>query len=266
MWGTREVDRRAFVIGMTAAAVGVSGTAAHAATRGTGFTRAAGVAMIGGAPRALCLMGDDWVLADEDSIRPTKGLSGATVVDLAADGRGALAVGSRPAGDGSEAVVWQSADGTAWHEVLRLAGTDSEFTAVAGGLVLGSLLTLERAHAGAVSARRSRGSWRTTPVQGIGHVVTALTSAAGGWTAAAIGTAGTTVYQSADGSAWTVSAKLSDAVVKDMQPGRWVGNGLAGTTAKASAPVGVPRDAVAVGVVGDRSYWLVDGRLIAARI
>lgn len=255
------------MIGLTAAAAGgVVGTTAHAGVRRTGFERAAGVAVVGGAPKVLCLLDGSWVLAGvAGDVRPTEGLAGAVIADVTTDGSGALAVGS---GAREEATVWRSADGVRWVEVLRLAGTKSEFTAVGQGLVLGSVLTGEGVPRSTVAARRQAGSWATVPTRGLDgeQSVTALTASAGGWRAASVGASGTTLFRSGDGSIWAKDGKLADTVVKGLLPDRWVGNSLGGTTARASKAVAVSRDAIAIGAAGNRSYWLVDGRLVTAGI
>lgn len=294
--GSGQVSRRAFVIGVTGlVAVGsaVAPAPAHASTApaADGLTRAAGIAIIGLTPTALCLQGDRWVLVTEDgSITPTTGLDGATVVDLAAGVAGVFAAGSLPAGEATEAAIWQSADGLAWREVMRLRGFNSEFTAVGTGpspaMALGSVLTEERAPKATVAARLIGGSWSVVPVRGLEPTaeqpMTTLSGHESGWLAAAVGSNGTAVFRSADGVSWAApDPGIEDAAVQallfEANGGvRWVGNPLSGAAAVTGrlggerTTVPVPKEAHAVGAVwttnGPVSYWLVDGRLVAAGI
>jgi hypothetical protein len=255
------------------------------------LTRAAGVAVVALTPKALCLQGDRWVLVGEDGgIVSTTGLEGATVVDLSSGPLGVWAVGSQPAGPASEAVVWQSADGVAWREAMRLRGTNSEFTAVgtgpAGAMALGSLLTEERAPKATVAAALTGGSWAEVPVRGLEpsaeKPLTTLSGNDSGWLAAAVGSSGTALFRSIDGLSWGPhEAGIEDAAVQALLfeatgSVRWVGNALSGTATLVGrvggerTEVAVPKEAHAVGAVwttnGPVSYWLVDGRLVAAGI
>jgi hypothetical protein len=292
------VGRRAFVIGvagLVAAAPGI--TAAMAQQQVASLLRAAGVAVLGQSAKALCLLNGRWVLIDEDGTTyDTKGLDGANVLDVAADERGVLAAGSRPAGvntvdAATEATVWQSEDGVTWHEVMRLAGTNSEFTGIGFGpgtaMALGSTLTAERAPKNTIAARRSSRSWASVPVTGLEQTaeqaITTLSGNRSGWIAAAVTQDGSTLFQSPDGSSWRPldAGRLDDAAVQgvllEANGGvRWVANSIggsaaiAGTVGAGRAPVGVRQDAHAVGAVWSRrgplSYWLVDGRLVTAGI
>jgi hypothetical protein len=293
--GSGQVSRRTFVIGVTglvtmgsavAPALARAGTAAAAA-----LTRAAGVAVVGLAPRALCLRGGRWVLAGEDgSVVDTQGLDGATVLDLAAGPAGVFAAGSQPAGAASEAAIWRSADGISWQEVMRLRGVNSEFTAVGTGpapaMALGSVLTEERAPKATIAARLESGSWSPVPVRGLEPTaeqpITTLSGNESGWLASSVGSNGTVLFRSADGMAWGAhDGGIEDAAVQALlfETGggvRWVGNALSGAATLAGrvggerTSVPVPKEAHAVGAVwtthGAVSYWLVDGRLLAAAI
>ncbi|MET0233540.1 MAG: hypothetical protein ABW224_02755 [Kibdelosporangium sp.] len=290
---TARLGRRTFVLGMAglaaaATTVGAAGTAAAEDT----LTKAAGVAVLGQSAKALCQVGSRWVLVDEDGTTyGTTGLEGATVIDVAADDRGVLAVGSRPAPPYTEATIWRSTDGVTWHEAMRLTGTNTEFTGVGFGpgtaMALGSALTEERAPKATIAARRWQRVWTEIPVTGLEptaeHAITTVSGNHSGWVAAAITQDATTLYRSPDGSAWsTVDAgRLDDAAVQgvllEANGGvRWVANAIGGSAAITGTvgaerrPVAVREDAQAVGAVwtrrGPRSYWLVDGRLVTAQI
>jgi hypothetical protein len=294
--GAGRIGRRAFVIGVAGLAAAIPGMTAAMAQESTPrsapLARAAGVAVLGQSPKALCQLDGRWVLVDEDGATSgTKGLEGATVIDVATDERGVLAVGSRQAGDNTEATVWQSADGITWQEVFRLAGTNSEFTAVGFGpgtaMALGSTLTLERAPKNTVAARRSARAWSAVPVTGLEQTaeqaVTTLSGNRSGWVAAAITQDGSSLFQSPDGTSWRQldAGQLADAAVQGvlLESGggvRWVANAIGGSAAIAGKvgagrlSVAVPQHAQAVGAVwgrrGAQSYWLVDGRLVTAGI
>ncbi|MBP2329674.1 hypothetical protein JOF56_010059 [Kibdelosporangium banguiense] len=281
-----QLGRRGFVLGVAGLAFTTVGTATAQQT----LSKAAGVAVLGQAAKALCLLDTSWVLVDEDGTTyPTTGLEGANVIDVAADDRGVLAVGSRPAPPYTEATIWQSADGVAWREVMRLTGTNTEFTGVGFGpgtaMALGSALSEERAPKGTIAARRWQRIWTEIPVTGLEQTAEqAITTVSGnrsGWVAAAITQEGTTLYRSPDGSAWsTESTLLEDAAVQGLllEPNgiRWVANtiggsaAITGTVGAGRQPVSVRQDAHAVGAVwtrrGPLSYWLVDGRLVTAKI
>lgn len=278
--------------GLVAVGSNTNSSAVWAAPRVPRFTEAPGVAVIGGVPKALGRSGGRWLLAGPDgNAVATTGLNDATIFDLSATGSTVLAVGSRPAGVGPVATVWQSADGIKWREVLRLTEA-SEFTAVSqlggAGLVLGSALTAERVPARVIGARQAAGSWAALPVSGLEHVahqsVTALAGTpTSGWFAAAVGTQGTTLVRSADGASWTAAAgaKLADTVIQELVAEadggvRWVANSISGATPLTGrldvrpTRVGVPERSVAVGAVrstqGTTSYWLVNGQLTAAGV
>jgi hypothetical protein len=273
-----ESGRRGFVLGIAGLAF-----TATTATAQTPLTKAAGVAVLGAAAKALCLAGTSWVLVDEDGTTyPTTGLEGMTVVDVAADDRGVLAVGSRPAPPNTEATIWRSADGVAWHEVYRKAGSNSEFTGVGSGLAVGSALTGERAPKSTIAARWQQDAWSEIQVTGLTHSITTVAGDRSGWVAAAVSQGATTLYCSPDGAAWSAvnAGQLEDAAVQGvlLEPNgiRWVANAIGGSAAITGTvgagrqPVAVREDAHAVGVVHTRrgalSYWLVDGRLVTARI
>ncbi|ONI90357.1 hypothetical protein ALI144C_03150 [Actinosynnema sp. ALI-1.44] len=268
---------------------GVAFLGVGTATAQETLSRAAGVAVLGQAAKALCLLGTSWVLVDEDGTTyPTTGLDGAAVLDVATDERGVLAVGSRPAPPFTEATVWESADGVTWREAMRLAGVNAEFTGVGFGpgtaMALGSVLTEERAPAQTIAARRERRVWSEVPVTGLEPTaelaITTLSGNRSGWVAAAITQEGTTLYRSPDGASWSTDGTVPDAAVQGLllEPGgvRWVANAIGGSAAITGTvgagrePVAVPQDAHAVGAVrtrrGPLSYWLVDGRLVTARI
>jgi hypothetical protein len=285
-----QLGRRGFVLGVAGFAIAASATATASAQQP--LSRAAGVAVLGEAAKALCLSGTSWVLVDEDgTIYPTTGLEGATVLDVSADDRGVLAVGSRPAPSGTEATIWRSADGVTWHEAMRMVGTNSEFTGVGFGpgtaMALGSALTEERAPARTIAARRWQRVWTEIQVTGLEptaeQAITTLSGNRDGWIAASITQDGSTLYRSTDGSSWSTvgSGFLEDAAVQgvllEAAGGvRWVANAIGGSaaiTGKVGAgrqPVPVREDAHAVGAVWTRrgalSYWLVDGRLVTAQI
>ncbi|MET0136244.1 MAG: hypothetical protein ABW215_21890 [Kibdelosporangium sp.] len=298
--GAGRVGRRAFVIGMAglvAAVPGITNAVAQqeaaqqrvAPQLASPITRAAGVAVLGQAAKALCLLDTRWVLVDEDGTTyETKGLEDANVIDVAADERGVLAVGSRRAGTSTEATVWQSADGVTWLEVMRLTGTNSEFTGVGFGpgtaMALGSTLSEERSPKNTLAARRIGRTWAVVPVTGLEqtaeHAITTLSGNRSGWVAAAVTQEGTTLFRSADGSSWSTLEALEDAAVQGVliegDGGvRWVANAVGGSAAIAGK-VGAGRrpvireDAHAVGAVWSRrgplSYWLVDGHLVTAGI
>jgi len=240
----------------------------------------------------LCRQGDQWVLVGEDgSVTGTTGLAGTTVLDVASGAAGVFAAGSQPAGEGAtEATVWRSADGIAWQEVMRLPGLNSEFSAIGTGpapaMALGSALTEERAPQATIAARLDFGSWSRIPVHGLEPTaeqpITTLSGNESRWLAAAVGSNGTAVFQSADGTGWAaLDGPIEDAAVQALlfeanEAIRWVGNPLSGAAALTGRLGGertlvpVPKEAHAVGAVptthGPVSYWLIDGRLVAAGI
>jgi hypothetical protein len=200
---------------------------------------------------------------------------------------GVLAAGSRRAGEITEATIWQSADGRDWREVMRLTGTNSEYTAVGFGprsaMALGSTLTIEGAPKSTIAARRTAFMWTPVPVTGLERTgqqaIVMLSGTQSGWLTAAVTQDGTTFVQSTDGFAWSAlpMGDVADVAVQGVHVTsngaiRWMGNAISGAAAIAGTvdagrgSVGVRQDAQAVGTVRGTSYWLVDGRLVAAEI
>lgn len=290
---SRRITRRIFV-GSVAAAVGTAAlpSPAYAAPPGQALDRAAGVVTVGGVPKVLAMIGSAWVLVDADgTARPTRGLAGATIVDVTTGPGGLVAVGALPAGEDTAATVWESRDGLVWREANRVGGVHAEFTAVGADatsfIALGSLLTRERAPRRRIAARRTDSGWVTVPVRGLEWTdespATAVAGGPAGWVTAAVSVTGTLLSTSRDGITWTQAAvepRLTDAAVKALtfvgDRVRWVGNGmggiapLAGTLGAGRTTVAVPDDAHAVGVVPAsvpvRSFWLADGRLVASNV
>jgi hypothetical protein len=247
----------------------------------------AGVAVVGDEPQVLCRQDLRWVLIGEDGVaRPTTGLDGATVFDVATDNRGALAAGSI----NGEAALWRSADGVTWHAVLRMAGRHSMFTAVASAqgdaMALGSTLSAEDVPNGTLAVRRHGPTWREEQVRGLEgtsyQAITTLAVRRDGWLAAAIGSDGSVIHTSADGALWVTlpGGRLDDAAVQGVLADDgtvcWIGNAmggsgaLTGTIGGGRGPAGVSELAHAVGLVRTRrgrvSYWLVDGKLQTAEV
>ncbi|WP_033442451.1 hypothetical protein [Saccharothrix sp. NRRL B-16314] len=281
------LDRRTFVLGAAASAALASALPAHAAASApaSGATpdtatpdKTAGVfAAADGTPLLLTHRDDQWVLVDEGgSVRITTGLAGADLVDVTSDGTTFIAVGA-VSGD-PIATIWESTDGIAWHEVRRLHGVRSEFTAVGGGLALGSVVKHERASVVRIAARRTANGWTTVRVRGLewtdGLSATAVAATADGWIVAAVDISGTVLHTSRDGVSWTTRPRLDDVAVRGLTAvdGRvhWVGNEivdatpLAGVLDAGTTRPDVPADAKALGVAGTRSGWLTGGRLITA--
>lgn len=271
------LDRRTFVLGAAATAALVTAVPAHAAPAPAPGTTAGALLGPGGTPFLLAHLDGDWVLLDErGSVRITSGLGGATLVAAANDGDRLVAVGSLDTDP--TAAVWESTDGATWREARRLHGVRSEFTAVGGGLALGSVVKTERASVVRIAARRTASGWATVPVRGLewtdGLAATAVARTADGWVAAAVDQAGTVLHASRDGVAWTALPRLDGVAVRGLAAlgGRvhWVGNELVEATPLAGVldagrrQPAVPADAKALGVVGARSAWLAGGRLITA--
>ncbi|QFZ19411.1 hypothetical protein [Saccharothrix syringae] len=273
------LDRRTFVLGAaaTAALVTTTATPARAAAAAPGETAGALLAP-DGTPAALTRVDGQWALLDESgSVRITTGLGTADLVDATVDGDRLVAVGSL-GGDQPVAAIWESTDGTAWHEVRRLHGVGSQFTAVGGGLALGSVVKQERASVVRIAARRTASGWATVRVRGLewtdGLAATAVARTPGGWVAAAVDRVGTVLHTSADGVNWTARPRLDGVAVRGLAAlgggVHWVGNELVEAVpltgfldADRRQPA-VPADAKALGVVGARSAWLAGGRLITA--
>ncbi|MEU4804261.1 hypothetical protein [Actinosynnema sp. NPDC023587] len=269
------LDRRTFVLGTALAATAITTTAittAHAAPRSG---RTAGAATAAGTTVTLARLDDRWVLVDETgSVRITTGLENANVVGLADDGADLIAAGSLA--DDPVAALWTSSDGVAWREVRRLHGTRAEFTAVTGGLALGSVLRGERAALARVAARRTATGWTTVPVRGLegtdGLFASALSATPDGWVCAAVGANGSRLHASRDGVTWSelpgVAGVAVRALTSDARGTRWHGNGIAGSaplTGPLGGPAGpapVPAGAQALGTASGRAAWLSAGRLL----
>ena len=218
--------------------------------------------------RVLALSAGRWVLADTaGGTSPTTGLDGADVVSVAHGPHGFVAVGSLDA----KAVIWESADGTAWTAAQRRNEPHAAFTAVGAGpggvLVLGSLRTLEGVPVRAVAALRTTSrDWLTVPVRGLPHTlaITAVTGTEAGWTAAVVDIAGTTAYHSPDAAAWTEGARAAASAIRELTGAAWTGNALddtapvRGVLGQGREVVDVPRDAHAVG----GGFWLTGGTIV----
>ncbi|MPZ84682.1 MAG: hypothetical protein GEV28_31575 [Actinophytocola sp.] len=280
-----QLSRRVFV--GTVATLGVatmSGTATAAPTMVT-LDRAAGVARLGGTVHALGHTGATWVLVAADgSARRTRGLAGADIADLTATEGVLVAVG---ADDRSAPAVWESTDGLSWRRATRLAGVDGHLTAVGayGGtaLAVGARLTLERAPRQRIVLRRTASGWATVRAGGLGHTdelaATAVAGGPAGWLLSTVDATGSLLATSPDGLEWTpdaVQPRLVDAAVRSLSCTggrvRWVANAMSGSegvtgalgTGRRAAPV--PADALAVGVLDGRSYWLAGGHLVSATV
>ncbi|CRK61699.1 hypothetical protein [Alloactinosynnema sp. L-07] len=279
-----RISRRVFVVGAAglAAVAAVGPDAGLAAAAASEIDICAGVAVVGVNPQVLCRQGARWVLVGEDGVAmATTGLDFATVLDVATDQRGALAAGSV---DG-RATLWRSPDGLAWHEVFRVSA-HSMFTAVDSSardaLALGSYLSGEDVPTATLSARRRGGTWAVQPVNGLPAytAITTLSVSRGGWLASAVGSVGSVVHSSANGTDWSELASLDDAALQGVLDNgseiRWVGNAfggsaaLVGTIGGGRGPADVSEFAHAVGLVrtvrGRVSYWLVDGALKAVTV
>ncbi|GAB3472542.1 hypothetical protein [Actinophytocola sediminis] len=284
-----RLTRRTFVGAVTTAgavlATGVA-TAGTASAAPATLDRAVGVARLGATVHTLGLASDGWLLvAANGSSRPTTGLAGADVLDLAAGpAGGVVAVGALADGDRSSPTVWESADGLDWHVATSLTGLDGHLTAVAvrGGdaLALGALLTVERAPRQRFALRYQDNSWQVAPVDGLAYTdELAVSAAAGGpdgWLLSTVDSSGSVLATSADGLTWTAGAGLVDTAIRSLAVTgagvRWVGNviggsgGQSGVVGAGRQPVAVPQEAKALGVLGDQSYWLVDGRIVSATV
>lgn len=283
-----RISRRTFVgavatVGAAAAVTGITtGTASAAPAK---VDRAVGVAPIGGTVHTLGLTADGWVLvAANGSSRPTTGLTGADLYDLAIAPGGLVAVGAVADGDRAIPTVWESVDGLAWRTATQLSGLDGHLTAVAThgstALAMGSHLTLERAPRQRLALRYTGSGWSSVPLTGLEHTnewaASAVAGGAGGWVLSTVEAAGSVLATSADGLTWTRGDQLVDAAVRSLAftgaGVRWVGNAMGGTggiTGVVGAnrrPVPVPAEAQALGAVGDQSYWLVDGRIVSATV
>lgn len=270
-----------------AAASGVAGaSAASASAAAATVDRAVGVARLGSTVHTLGLHAGGWLLvAANGSTRPTTGLTGADVLDLTSgpDG-GMVAVGALADGDRSVPTVWDSPDGLDWRVATSLTGLDGHLTAVAvhgdSAFAMGALLTLERAPRQRIALRYNDNSWSVAPVDGLEHTdertVSAAAGGAEGWVVSIVDANGSVLATSEDGLTWTASSGLVDAAVRSLTftPSgvRWVGNvmggsgGLTGVAGAGRRPVPVPAEAKALGVIGNRSYWLSGGRIVSAKV
>jgi len=266
----------------------VTATTASAAPKAApaAFDRAVGVARFGSTVHTLGHAAHGWVLvAANGSTRPTTGLDGADVLDLAgAPLGGAVAVGAVADGDRSIPTVWESVDGLDWRAVTSLSGLDGHLTALAvrehDALAMGSLLTLERAPRQRIAVRYLHNSWEVAPVDGLEHTdewtATAAAGGAEGWLVSTVDSAGSVLASSPDGLNWTASAGLVDTAVRSLAftgaGVRWVGNAMGGSGALTGVvgagrrPVPVAGEARALGVIGDQSYWLAGGRIVSATV
>jgi hypothetical protein len=285
-----RLSRRSFVtavagLGAVAAAgTALSGTALAAAAPAK-VDRAAGVGLLGGIPHTLGHGADGWVLlAADGTARATTGLVDAEVYDMTAAPGGLVAVGAVVAGARSVPAVWESVDGLAWRRVSELTGLDGHLTAVgtfgATALAVGAQLTLERAPRQRIVVRRDAAGWALVPATGLEYTdqwtATAVAGGANGWTVSTADASGSAIATSPDGRAWTAGSQLLDAAVRSLAVTgagtRWVGNVIGGSGALTGVvgaerrPVTVPLEAKALGAVGDRSYWLVDGRIVSATV
>ncbi|MDQ3402179.1 MAG: hypothetical protein M3548_02140 [Actinomycetota bacterium] len=294
-----RITRRFFVGAVATAAGAVAlGSPAfastnNASTNNASLDRAVGVVHVNGSPRILALVGQAWVLVDENgSTQQTRGLTNAVIVDVTSSGSGLVAVGSLEVNGEPIATIWESADGVAWREATRLTGRTAEFTAVGASptsvMALGALLTGEGSPQKRIGAQRTpSGRWVTVPVRGLEWTdelaATAIAGGSGQWIAAAVDVSGSVLSTSRDGLTWStasVEPRLQDAAVKSLtfegDRVKWIGNGMggiaaiAGTLGAGRTTVAVPQEAHAVGVSPAqgslRSFWLVDGRLVAANV
>lgn len=283
-----RLSRRTFVgavatLGAAFGAATVPGTAAAAAP--LKLDRAVGVAGTGGAVHTLGRTPDGWFLvAANGSGRPTTGLENADLLDLTGDAGGFVAVGSAKEGGRDVPVVWESADGLTWHATVRLSAHDGHFSAVASDgrdvLVMGADLTLERAPRQRVAVLRTAAGWSSVPVTGLEYTrewaATAVAGGAAGWVLSTVDATGSMIATSADGRTWTAGAHLVDAAVRSLaftKSGvRWVANamggsgGLKGVVGADREVVPVPREAQALGAIGNRSYWLAEGHIVTATV
>ena len=283
-----RMSRRTFVgavatIGAALGAGAVTGTASAAVP--VKLDRAVGIAGTGGTAHTLGRTPDGWLLvAANGSIRPTTGLENANLLDLTGDAAGFVAVGSTTEGGRDVPVVWESADGLTWHSTVRLSAHDGHFSAVASDgadiLVMGADLTLERAPHQRVAVLRTAAGWSSVPVTGLEYTrewaATAIAGGAGGWVLSTVDATGSMIATSADGRVWTAGDHLADAAVRSLaftKSGvRWVANamagsgGLKGVVGADREVVPVPAEAQALGVIGDQSYWLAEGRIVTATV
>lgn len=255
-----RLSRRVFIGAVAAAGVvAMSGTAAAAAPR---LTRAAGAARLGKTTYVLGRTGNQWVLIDPetDQTWATSGLERADVLDLSATGDRLVAVGA----EGTAPAVWESADGRSWQRTAVFAALDGHLTAVEGTLAVGALLTLERTPRQRIVARRDGSSWTTVETTGLTGTdevaATAVGQDASGWLLSTVDSTGATIHRSADGLAWAAAETHTDTAIKAFDGARWVANSMSGDSGhNRQAP-----SAQAVGIVGDRTYWLADGTLVTA--
>ncbi len=268
-----RLSRRVFVgavtaLGVAAATGTATATSSAAATR---IDRAVGVARLGATVHVLGRARGGWVLVGADgSTRSTRGLGDAELNALASTDDVLLAVGAA----GSEPAVWESTDGVSWRQATRIRGVEGHLTAVGAhgrvALAAGALLTLERAPRQRIVLRRNGSGWHTVPARGLAHTdeltATAVGGDADGWVLSTVDGSGSLLARSADGLEWTAEEHLTDAAVKSVDGGQWVANamgGMTGRTGPRRAPVPTGQ---AVGLLGGRSYWLVDGHIVTATV
>ncbi|OLF16218.1 hypothetical protein [Actinophytocola xanthii] len=288
-----RLTRRSFVgavAGLGAAAA--TGTALHgtasastAAAAPAKVDRAVGLGLLGGAVHTLGRSAEGWVLVAADgTARATTGLGGAEVNDMTTAPGGLVAVGATSDGARSVPSVWESVDGLAWRRTSELTGLDGHLTVVgsygSAALAVGASLTLERAPRQRIVVRRDAAGWALVPTTGLAYTdqwtASAVAGGADGWTVSTVDASGSSVATSPDGLDWTPSAQLVDVAVRSLATTgagiRWVGNAMGGSGAVTGVvgadrrPVPVPQEAQALGTVGDRSYWLVDGRIVSATV
>lgn len=284
-----RLTRRTFVGAVAtvgaAVATGVATAGTATAAAAAAVDRAVGVARVRGGVHTLGRASDGWLLVSANgSGHPTTGLERADVLNLTSARGTLIAVGAEVDGDRSIPTVWESADGLAWQVATSLSGLDGHLTAVAtrGGttLVMGAQLTLERAPRQRIALQRNGNSWSVVPVDGLEHTnewtATAIGSGSDGWLLSTVDASGSSIASSPDGQHWTAGDELVDAAVRSLaftDAGvRWVGNaiggsgGITGVVGSGRQPVPVPKEAQALGVIGDRSYWLADGRIVSATV
>lgn len=289
-----RLTRRTFVGAVTTIGAAVATgavTATNAAASASASAAAAkvdtavGVARFGSSVYTLGRGSQGWVLvAANGSSRPTTGLDGADVLDLAGGPGGAIAVGAVADGDRSIPTVWESRDGLDWQAMTSLSGLDGHLTALAvrehDALAMGSLLTLERAPRQRIAVRYKDNRWEVSPVNGLEHTdewtATAAAGDPGGWIVSTVDSAGSVLATSPDGVTWTASSGLVDTSIRSLAVTgagvRWVGNAMGGSGALTGVvgagrrPVPVAGEARALGVIGDQSYWLAGGRIVSATV
>jgi hypothetical protein len=256
-----RLSRRVFIGAV--AAVGVAAMSGTPASAAPTLTRAAGAARLGKTTHVLARTATRWVVVDPDSgeSRPTRGLERADVFDLSATGDRLVAVGAA----GATPTVWESADGQTWWRAAALRG-DGHLTAVEGTLAVGALLTLERAPRQRLVVRRAGSTWTTVETTGLADTDELAATAVGrdgdAWLLSTVDANGAVVHRSPDGVAWTATETHTDTAIKAFDGAKWVGNSMSGEDGHTRRAA----NAQAVGIIGDQSYWLVDGTLVTATV